>query len=225
MALIPADFRGAHSPLQISDLIAEAATLQCTQAIVHAFSDIESTGSGFLPGGELKMLYEARYFHLLTKGEFDRLAPNLSSPVWDRSLYGAGGLHQLARLKQAMRLSSDPAVIDAALKSCSIGRYQVIGANHKMLGYPTVSDMYVDFCASELPHLKGFGSFIKSAGLLDELQSDPPEFVALAVGYNGAGERANGYAQKLQTECYHYVAEGEGIIPQRSGGTGRADDP
>lgn len=218
---IPPDFRGSAIPLAPRvDVAAEAARLNCTVAIIHAFSDVESSGGGFLKTKEPKILFEARYFHLLTKGKYDRLAPNISSPVWDRSLYGAAGLHQYDRLKQAMRLDQI-----AALKSCSIGRYQVMGANFRMLNFLSVEDMWAMFCASEAAHLKGFGDFIKAAGLLDEMQTDPPEFAELAAGYNGAGYRANGYDQKLETAFVHYAALGENVIPKVSGETGFADDP
>ena len=217
---IPANFIGAHKPLAAADVSAEAGLLQCTTAIIHAFSNLESSGIGYLPDGRLKLLHEARYFHLLTGGKYDRIAPNISSPVWDRSLYGAGGTHQWDRFMQAARLD-----YQAALKSCSIGRFQPMGANFKRCGFATVEDMWAAFCDSEAAQMKAFGSFIKTGGMQDELQSDPPDFLGLSVGYNGAGEAANGYHQKLETEFYHFVDEGEGTIPPPSGEVGRADDP
>lgn len=220
MASLPADFHGRAVPLNHSDILAEAALLKCTTAIVHSFSDLESSGSGFLPDGRIKPLFEAHSFHLFTGGKYDSIAPNLSSPRWDRSLYGAGGAHQLDRLNQAIRLDRE-----AALKSCSIGKFQIMGSNFRMIGYSSVEEMWAAFCDAEIYHLKGFGDFIKSAGLLDEMQSNPPGFIPLAVGYNGRGEAANGYDQKLETTFYHYVDQGEGVIPQSSGEVGRADEP
>jgi hypothetical protein len=62
--MIPANFIGAHTPIDHGDIVTLAAKLQCTTAIVHSFSDLESSGSGFLQTGEPKILLEARYFHL-----------------------------------------------------------------------------------------------------------------------------------------------------------------
>jgi hypothetical protein len=221
MSTLPKDFRGAARLLQPEDITREAALLQCTTAIIHAFSDIESAGGGFIPGdGRLKILHEARIFHLKTQGRFDESYPNLSSPVWDRSLYGAGGTHQWDRFLQAYTL--DP---DAALQSSSLGRYQVMGMNFAMLGYSSASEMWADYADSEDAHLRGFGSFIRSAGLLRALRSDPPGFVDLAVGYNGAGERANGYDQKLATAFYHYASAGEGAIPSPLAASASTEQP
>lgn len=217
---IPVDFKGTAIPLTLADIEAEAANLNCTIAIIHAFSDIESAGSGFNSDGTPKILFEARYFHLLTNGKYDRIAPNISSPIWDRSLYGASGAHQYDRLHLAMSLDRE-----AALQSCSIGRYQIMGANHTMVGYKSIDDMWADFCASEVHHLDAFGVFCTNAGLLPALQSNPPNFVKLAIGYNGSGEAANGYDQKLETAYHHYVNAGEGIIPALSGIPAKADQP
>lgn len=217
--MIPANFIGAHTPIDHGDIVTLAAKLQCTTAIVHSFSDLESSGSGFLQTGEPKILLEARYFHLLTGGQFDRVAPGISSPVWDRSLY-KGGIGEYARLRQAMRLNRD-----AALKSCSIGRFQIMGANYKRAGYASIDAMWEAFCDNEENHLFGFGEFIRTGGLQDDMQADPPHFITLAVGYNGSGEAANGYHQKLETAYWHYADIGENVIPTPSGEIGRADDP
>ena len=218
----PANFIGAHRPLGPGDIRAEAARLQCSIAIVHAFSDIESTGAGFLPTGEPKILFEAHQFHLLTGGRFDRVNPSISSPVWDRSLYGAGGVHQYARLRQAMALSRTE-----ALESASWGRFQVMGFNHRLVGFAAVDDMIAAFCESEGAHLAAFGAYCEGCKLTRYLRSTPPDFVRLALGYNGAGQAANGYSTKLRAAYQHYLAAGEGVVPPLSPAAAyaRADNP
>jgi hypothetical protein len=114
---------------------------------------------------------------------------------------------------------------DAALKSCSIGRFQIMGANYKRAGYASIDAMWEAFCDNEENHLFGFGEFIRTGGLQDDMQADPPHFITLAVGYNGSGEAANGYHQKLETAYWHYADIGENVIPTPSGEIGRADDP
>lgn len=208
---LPVGFKGRALPLGPDDISLVAGELNCTIAIVHAFSDIESAGSGFLPDGRLKILAEARVFHMQTGGRFDDTDPNISSPVWDRSLYGAGGAHQWDRFERMYNLAPE-----AALKSCSIGRFQVMGFNHKMVGFASVEDLWTAFADSERAHLDAFGEFIRAGGCVDEMQADPPDFVNLALFYNGAGERANGYDQKLEVTYYHYVSLGEGVVPTLS---------
>ncbi len=219
--MIPANFRGRAAPLGPSDIGGEARALQCTAAIIHAFSDLESGGaSGFLSDGRPKILAEARSFHLFTHGEYDAADPNISSPVWDRSLYGAGGAHQWDRFLRMYAL--DPT---AALQSCSIGKFQVMGSNFRMVGFASPEDMWAAFCDSERAHLDAFAAFIRAAGLQPALQADPPEFVRLAVGYNGPGERANGYDQKLEVTFDHYAAMGERVVPSALAPDARTENP
>ncbi len=113
----------------------------------------------------------------------------------------------------------------AALKSCSIGKYQIMGSNFRMIGYASPEEMWAAFCDTEKAHLDCFGAFCRSAGLVDELQSDPPEFVQLALGYNGPGERANGYDQKLEVAFDHYANLGENIVPSPLAPNARTENP
>jgi hypothetical protein len=207
---IPPTFQGRAAKLTPTDLRNEAKALAVELAIIHAFSDIESgVLGGFLKTGEPVILFEAKYFHNLTGGIHDRAHPNISSPVWDRTLYGAGGVHQYRRLREAMFCDRN-----AALQSCSIGRYQVMGGNYRMLGYTTVDDMWYDFCDSEVAHLHGFSAYCKKANLVRKMQRQPPDFVGLAVGYNGPGERANHYDEKLRSRYNYYKSQGEGVVPK-----------
>src|SRR5262249_14797719 len=91
---MPDNFRGAAMPLADADLDAAAADLGCERAVIDAVCDVESSGGGFLADGRPKILFEAHAFHKATGGRWDRTNPNISSPEWDRSLYGAGGAHQ-----------------------------------------------------------------------------------------------------------------------------------
>lgn len=221
MAMIQNNYIGRHLALSPTDIQNEAASLQCKVAIIHAFSDLESGGvSGYQPDGKPKTLFEAKAFHDRTGGKYDHIAPNISSPVWNRALYGASGQHQWDRFEVAANLD-----LQAALESMSIGKFQAMGFNYHLCGFSSVGEMYSAYCDSEDAQLDGFATFIKNAGLLPPLRSDPPGFVKLAVGYNGAGERQNGYDQKLEVSYYHFVSLGEGVIPVPSGIPSRVDQP
>src|ERR1051326_4047275 len=95
---MPDNFCGAATPLADADLDAAAAEFGCERAVIDAVCDVESSGGGFLPDRRPKILFEAHAFHTVTGGRWDRTNPNISSPVWDRSLYGAAGSHQYDRL-------------------------------------------------------------------------------------------------------------------------------
>lgn len=221
MTAISTNFIGKHIALSPTDISDEASSLQCMTAIIHAFADLESGGaSGFQPDGKPKALFEAKAFSDRTGGKYDHVAPTISSPTWNRALYGAGGQHQWDRFAIAANLD-----LQAALESMSIGKFQAMGFNYHLCGFASVQDMYAAYCDSEKAHLDGFSGFIKSAGLLAPLRSNPPGFVKLAVGYNGAGERQNGYDQKLEVSFYHLVSLGEGVIPTPSGIPSRVDNP
>ena len=107
-------------------------------AAIWAVCDIESAGGGFLPDTRPKILLEAHIFGGLTQHRWDATHPNVSSPSWDRSLYGAAGAHQYDRLAEAIALDRA-----AALESASWGMFQILGTNHAACGFPGVED-YVD---------------------------------------------------------------------------------
>lgn len=175
------DFRGAATPLADTELDAGATELGCERAVVDAVCDVESAGSGFLPDGRPKILFEAHAFHTATGGRWDRTNPNISSPVWDRSLYGAGGGHQYDRLVEAIVLDRT-----AALQSASWGRFQVLGSNYSAAGFRNVDAFVRAMCDREAAHLGAFIGFCRAHGLTDALRDhDWPTF---ARTYNGPGE-------------------------------------
>lgn len=184
------EFAGAAARLAAGDIEAIAKMLGCGPAVVHAVCDVESAGGGFLPDGRPKILFEAHAFHTETKGKYGR--SNISSPTWDRSLYGAGGAHQYDRLAQALKLDRV-----AALRSASWGMFQVMGSNAAACGFPNVEQMVQAMMIGERAHLDAFATFCIANHLDDELRSTPPRFADFARGYNGPGYAANAYDTKL----------------------------
>lgn len=150
---------------------------------------------GFIDGQNLpKILFEAHIFARETGGRFNSVAPNLSSPRWNRSLY-VGGQGEWARLHRAMLLDRE-----AALKSASVGRYQIMGFNHAKAGFTTVEAFWEAMKASERAHLEAFVSFILNTGLGDALRKISnvhADCVPFARGYNGKGYAANSYHVKI----------------------------
>lgn len=199
IGLVPTDYQAA------------ATALACTVAQIRAVDEVESKGGwfkdvrsdilgldgdgGFIDGPHLpKILFEAHIFDRQTEGRFRQSHPNLSSARWNRALY-VGGQGEWTRLYRAMQLAPR-----AALMSASVGRYQIMGFNHKLAGFDTVEAYWDAMKRSERDHLDAFVAFIRNAKLLDALRAisnSPRDCVAFSKGYNGAGYAANNYHVKI----------------------------
>lgn len=172
------------------DYIVAARELKCEVAVVMAVAKVEAPGGGFLSSGRPKILFEGHYFHKLTGGKFSAAHPTISYKTWTTRHY-VGGEGEYVRLEEALQL--DPI---AALKSASWGRFQIMGANHGIVGYPGVELMVADCYMSEANHLKQFVKFCISTGLKDEMQRK--DFAGFAKGYNGPSYVRNAYHIKMR---------------------------
>ncbi|HMN30136.1 MAG TPA: N-acetylmuramidase domain-containing protein, partial [Caldilineaceae bacterium] len=75
----------------------------------------------------------------------------------------------------------------AAKLSTSMGAPQILGRNHKRVGYPTVQDMFNAFSSDERAHILGLFDFIRAdADMVQALRSG--NYLAFAGGYNGPGQ-------------------------------------
>lgn len=173
-----------------ADYAAAAGRLGCSVAAIKAVAEVESTGSGFLPSGEPKILFEAHIFDQLTDGRFRRAHPDISSAKWDRSLYGPSGAHQHKRLQKAVTLDRE-----AALQAASWGRWQVMGFNWKLVGRTTLQSFISAQYKSEGEHLKDFVGYVLGRSLNDELQR--LDWAGFARGYNGPSYAQNAYDTKM----------------------------
>lgn len=188
-----------------------AARLGCTVAQLRAVDEVESGGGwytdvradilnldghgGFIDGPNLpKILFEAHVFDRETGGKYRASHPNLSSKSWNRALY-VGGQGEWARLHKAMQLDRV-----AALRSASVGRYQIMGFNHKLAGYDGVEAYWEAMKKGEVEHLEAFATFIINTGMQDKLKKISnvhADCVPFARAYNGAGYAKNSYHIKI----------------------------
>jgi hypothetical protein len=185
------DFVGTAIPLTEADIAAEAARLGCEPAAVWAVCDVESAGSGFLPDGRPKLLFEAHVFGKLTHHRWDSDYPNISAPLWNWAQYGPAGAHQYDRLAGALALDQS-----AALEAASWGLFQILGANFAICGFAAVEDYIAAMCRSEADQLQAFGEFCRHNGLDRCLREQ--DWTRFALGYNGPAEADNEYDEKLQ---------------------------
>lgn len=173
-----------------------AETLKCPVAAIKAVAQVEASGSGFLPDGQPKILFEAHHFSELTGGKYDKSHPNISSPKWNRSLY-KGGAREHERLAEAVKLDRE-----AALQSASWGKFQIMGSNYDACGYSSVQAFINAMYKDEDAHLEAFVNFVKHERMDQFLRAK--DWERFARRYNGPGYRANNYHEKLANA---YAAE------------------
>jgi hypothetical protein len=109
------------------DYAAAAELLGCEIAAIKAVAEVESHGEGFYPDGFPTILFERHKFHKFTNGRFDQSHPEISNSL--AGGYGPGGQNQQRKFKLAFTL--DPI---AAMKSCSWGKFQIMGFNFAACG-------------------------------------------------------------------------------------------
>jgi Spy/CpxP family protein refolding chaperone len=196
----PVSFGGPGGTLTANDYQRVAAALGCDVATVRAVAEIESAHDPFLPDGTGRpsILFEAHQFNHYTDGRFlglkDRNGVPLATVQWDRTLYGADGVHQYERLEDACALDRN-----AALMATSWGMFQIMGFNWREAGFGSCEEMVAAMCTGPSAHLTAFQNFIRSDTTRAEaLQSTPPDFETFARHYNGTGSIET-YAQKMRS--------------------------
>lgn len=174
--------------LSEADYVRAAASLGVDVAAVKAVCEVEAPGGGFLSTGEPVILFERHKFSQATGGRFDRSHPDISNPK--RGGYGKTSA-QHGRLARAAELDRN-----AALKSASWGRFQIMGSNHKAAGHKTLQGFINAMYAGEPEQLDAFVAFIKSdPNLLRALRSG--NWALFAYRYNGPAYAENDYDTKL----------------------------
>jgi hypothetical protein len=178
------------------DYAQAAKKLGCDVAAVKAVAEVESgPHGGFLDSGDPVILFERHKFHKFTNGKYDKTNPGISNAL-------AGGYGpvsaQHGRYQEAAAL--DP---DAAMMSCSWGRFQVMGFHWQALGYPSLKDFVDAMYVSEGNHLDAFVRYIETNNLAKHLKNK--NWAALAQGYNGKDYRINKYDDKLAAAYKKYA--------------------
>lgn len=188
---------GDATALTEADFQRAAAALNCEVACIKAVSEVESAGGGFYrPSKRPKILFEAHWFSKFTNHQYDGSNPDISSLKWNRSLY-KGGEKEYDRLQKAMQLNRE-----AALKSASWGRFQIMGFNHPLCGFDAVDNFVTAMYESEGRQLDAFINFLKSRQLDKALRAK--RWADFARGYNGEAYAQNRYDSKLRTAYEKY---------------------
>lgn len=193
------NFFGDATPLTQQDFEEAAQELGCTVAAVKAVAKVESGGAGFLPDGRPKILFERHVFYKENGKRFNDTHPHISWPKWTRSYLG--GALEYGRLEEAMTLDHD-----AALRSASWGKFQVMGYHHAAIGWPDIADFIAAMVSGEAGQLKAFVGYIKANRLDDELRR--LDWAGFARGYNGEGYRENRYDEKMAAAYEEFLQGG-----------------
>ena len=191
-------FTGPGAPISADGFGAASAQNGIEAATLWAVLSVETSGCGFLVDRRPKILFERHYFHRLTGGKFDAVAPDVSAPT--AGGYGPSGAHQYDRLQVALKLAQT-----AAMESCSWGLGQVMGENYAIAGFPNVDTLVADMVDGEDAQLSGMACFIKGNGLHKKLQAR--DWAGFARGYNGPDYASHSYDTKLQ-QAYARFAGG-----------------
>lgn len=164
--------------------------LGCEVAAIKAVCKVEAPRGGFNPDNTPATLFEGHKFSAFTGGRYDKTAPDISYPKWTKAFYGKNWEAEQDRLQRAIALNRE-----AALKSASWGKFQIMGFNHELAGFKTLQEFINAMYRSERDQLMAFVSFIQKANLTGALRR--LEWKSFARGYNGPSYAANQYDIKL----------------------------
>lgn len=182
--------------LKETDYQRAANTLGVTVPHIKAFAEVESNGDGFLPTGEVKILFERHVFYrqlVTNKGKsFADTVAKTDPDICNKTPGGYGKLSQQhPKLQRAVAIDRK-----SALESCSWGAFQVMGFHWKLLGYDSVQD-FVNSAYSDQGQLELVIRFLKvNPNIVAALKRNDWETVARL--YNGAGFAANSYHTKMR---------------------------
>lgn len=165
-------------------------------AAIKAVAEVESNGSGFLPDGRVKLLFERHKFYKYLSAQKGKAVANAlmqSNPNICNTQRGGykGNAAEYPRFKAAMSYDET-----AAMLSASFGRFQIMGFNYRACGFDTVQAYVAAQNTNEGAHLMAFCHFIKANDALHKALK-AKRWAAFAATYNGPDYKANHYDTKM----------------------------
>jgi hypothetical protein len=142
------------------------------------------------------ILYERHYMKRFLKAKFSaskvtslqKKYPNLIGSQGNYGKFSA----QITKLERAKKLDKN-----SAIKSCSWGRFQVMGKYYNYL-YSTPQELEKAHNQCELQHLALFKEYLKKHNLIKPMREK--NWNTIAYRYNGAGYKKNNYHIKMKTK-------------------------
>lgn len=189
-------FRIRNAPAASGEDIAEiAAKCGFDLRAMKALAQVESGGSGWDSSGLLACLYERHYLFRRIKISFGVLSS--ASPGGYTVDADRDGINDSwEKLADASCRWGMGTVFECA----SFGKFQIMGAHWKALGYLSAPDFVYSLAQHERAHYQAFARFIGANGLrgaLNRIDGNPENCRAIAKGYNGSGYAAGRYHEKI----------------------------
>lgn len=180
-----------------------AELLGVEEAAIRAVHQVESGGrKGFLPDGRPMILFEGHIFWNQLKKVGINPENHVQSnedilfPRRDRTSYKSGTAEH-NRLERAMKIHRE-----AALNSASWGMFQIMGFNHKLCGYNTVTEYVKAMEANSSNQLIAFVNFLKNSKFDAPLKQ--LDWAGFAAKYNGPAYKDYRYDEKLEAAYKKY---------------------
>jgi hypothetical protein len=192
--------------LRQEDIREAARAIGVEPAALQAVADVEASGTGFLPDGRPKILFEGHIMwrELRKRGldpeRFSRLYPSIVYRRWTRKHY-IGDAGEYARYEAALKIDEE-----AAIASTSWGAFQIMGFNYKAAGFEDLRSFRHAMQSSVLAHLMAICWWMQSNSLVRRLQAK--DWEGFARGYNGPGFKVNRYDEKLAAAYARRVRQG-----------------
>lgn len=189
--------------IQNSDYDWAGELLDCEPEAIKAVVKVETGNSGgFIEPGKPTILFEGHIFWKELKNvginpeKYSKSHPNIVYSKWDKKQY-KGGIKEYDRLEEAEKINKE-----AALKSISMGMFQLMGFNYSSCGCNNVEDMWNKSCKSEVEQFALGLEFIRLSGYSIYLRNK--DWTSFAKKYNGPEYYKNQYDKKLEIAYKSY---------------------
>lgn len=187
-------FRNRKAPAATDDEIANiAGRYSIPLRAMRAVAEVESRGGGWDETGLMKCLYERHYAWKRVRV----LIPFLSNPTPGGYTNDADNDGINDSWEKVADLTGRFG-FNTAAECASFGKFQIMGANWKSLGYGSVGEFVWLLSRTEAEHYEAFAKFLEVNGLLPAIRrvdDNPANCLAIARGYNGKAQQ--GYDVKI----------------------------
>lgn len=166
-------------------------------AALRAVIAVESGGSGFLPDGRCKVLFERHHMWKrlqargLDPGPLAAARPDLCGTSWKPKLWPYGSqAKQWDRIAAVIRFGDSvdrqESYAKAAYEATSWGLFQLMGFNYEAAGFPNVLAFKQAHEESEAQQLAAILRWMGGNGLLGRLAKR--DWIRFTAAYNGPGQ-------------------------------------
>ena len=192
-AILLAMTDGPDTRLTEADYTESAERQRIPVNYVKAFAFVEAAGDGFSREGRALILPEPHRFSKATGHRFDGKFPSISYPSWGMRPYPRTQDARWDLLLKMIRLD-----VDAGFGSASYGKFQIMGENHGLCGYPSAFAFAEAMARDERTQLAAFERFLEATGVGRALRAK--DWDTAFRRYNGTAYRKNRYKERFLEE-------------------------